>query len=283
MITGVSCRVTKPYIPPAEQLNGLYRDADTTDTTTIANLRWEEIFTDTILQGLIREGIQRNLDLQIAYTRIQQAQAYYEQSRLAFYPNVNANLSASTARVTNSQTTGRTNAAQQYQFGLSTSWEADIWGKLRSTRRANLAALLQSEAAARAVQTDLVGNIANYYYSLLALDRELAITQLTVQNWIATVNIMKALKEAAVVTGAAVVQSEASRYAAEVTIPDIKQNIRENENALSILLARNPGPIEELAIKKAAPITAPPVPHEKDLALAVADVLNRFNFNTAFL
>jgi NodT family efflux transporter outer membrane factor (OMF) lipoprotein len=251
----ISCRVIKPYQPPSEQLNSLYRDVNTSDTTSIADFHYEDIFTDTILQNLIREGIQKNLNLQIAYTRIQQAQAYFEQSRLAFYPSLNANLSATTARVTNSQVNNRINSAQQYQIGLSTSWEADIWGKLRSTKRANLAALLQSEAAARAVQTDLVGNIANYYYSLLALDRELAITQMTVQNWISTVNIMKALKEAAIVTGAAVVQSEASRYAAEVTIPDIKQNIRETENALSILLARNPGPVERSRLEDQQPVS----------------------------
>ncbi|HWJ30521.1 MAG TPA: efflux transporter outer membrane subunit [Flavisolibacter sp.] len=250
-----SCKVIKPYQPPSEQLNGLYRDVNTSDTTSIADFHYEDIFTDTILQNLIREGIQKSLNLQIAYTRIQQAQAYFEQSRLAFYPSLNASLSATSARVTNSQINNRISSAQQYQVGLSTSWEADIWGRLRSTKRANLAALLQSEAAARAVQTDLVGNIANYYYSLLALDRELAITQMTVQNWISTVNIMKALKEAAIVTGAAVVQSEASRYAAEVTIPDIKQNIRETENALSILLARNPGPVERSRLEDQHPVS----------------------------
>lgn len=132
---------------------------------------------------------------------------------------------------------------KQYQLGLSSGWEADIWGRLSSTRRANLASLLQNEANARAVQTLLVANIANYYYLLLSLDQQLQITEQTVKNWIATVETMKALKEAAVVTGAAVVQSEASRYAVEVTIPDIKQNIRETENALSILLGKVPGSI----------------------------------------
>jgi outer membrane protein TolC len=99
---------------------------------------------------------------------------------------------------------------------------------------------LQSQAASRAIQTGLVSGLASYYYNLLSLDRKLAITEQTVKNWDTTVQTMRALKEAAIVTGAAVVQSEASRYAAEVTIPDIKQNIRETENALSILLGRPP-------------------------------------------
>ncbi len=83
------------------------------------------------------------------------------------------------------------------------------------------AALMQSEVYRRAAQTDLVASVANYYYELMALDQQLKITQQSVNNWIATVNNVKALKEADVVTGAAVVQSEASKYATEVTIPDI--------------------------------------------------------------
>jgi outer membrane protein TolC len=111
---------------------------------------------------------------------------------------------------------------------------------LGSNRRASLANLLQSEAAARAVQTGVVSTIANFYFTLLALDQQLLITQQTVRNWDTTVATMRALKDAARVTEAAVVQSEAQRYAAEVTIPDLRQNIREIENALSIVLGHPP-------------------------------------------
>ncbi len=140
-------------------------------------------------------------------------------------------------------------------MGAVAGWEADIWGKLKSNKRANLANLLQSDAYARAVQTGIVANIANDYYSLLALDKQLQITQQTVESWIATVEIMKSLKEADIVTGAAVVQSEASRYAAVVTIPDLKRNIRETENALSILLGRAPGPVERDSLAVQQPVS----------------------------
>jgi multidrug efflux system outer membrane protein len=102
---------------------------------------------------------------------------------------------------------------------------------------------LQSDAAKRAVQTQLIADIANNYFTLLALDRQLEITLETLKNRIKDVETMKQLKEGAVVTGAAVVQSEANRYAAEVSIPDIKRSIRETENALDILLSRPPGPV----------------------------------------
>ncbi|MBD0340113.1 MAG: efflux transporter outer membrane subunit [Microcoleus sp. Co-bin12] len=239
-----SCKVIRPYEQPNVTTAGLYRDQTTGDTTTLANLPYTELFSDPILQGLIREGIAQNLDLRVAYTRIQQSQAYYEQSRAAFLPSVNANAGVTESRLSDVQGFGTRTHLTQYQLGFSSSWEVDIWGRLRSSRRANLAALLQSEAAARAIQTSIVSAIASNYYRLLALDQQLAVTEQTVRNWDTTVATMRALKEAARVTEAAVVQSEAQRYAAEVTMPDLRQRIRETENALSVLLGRPPAAIE---------------------------------------
>jgi NodT family efflux transporter outer membrane factor (OMF) lipoprotein len=243
-----SCKVTQPYQAPNVNTADLFRDANTTDTNTIANLKWNEVFTDTVLQGLISEGISNNLNLQTAYQRIQEATAYYAQSRSAYYPVLSANAQTSAARLSEVQGFGIRTTATQYQLGLTSSWEANIWGRLGAAKRSAFAALLESEAGARAVQTGVVSGIASYYYALLALDKQLAITQETVANWDTTVQTMKTLKDAAVVTGAAVVQSEASRYAAEVTIPDLKQRIRETENALSILLGRAPGTIRRNTI-----------------------------------
>ncbi len=239
----VSCKVTQPYKSPIMSVDSLFRDRATTDTATIASIHWNDFFTDTILQKLIEQGIGHNPDLQIAYTRIQQSQAYYLQSGAAFLPALNANAGVTSSKYSKSQS-AQVNGATQYQAGLSASWEADIWGKLRSSKKASLATLLQTESAARAVQTNLVSSIANYYYSLLALDQQLAITRMTVNNWDTTVQMMKALKEGDVVTGAAVVQSEAQLYAAQVTIPDLKQSIKETENALSILIGNSPSGIK---------------------------------------
>ncbi|HYH15244.1 MAG TPA: TolC family protein, partial [Flavisolibacter sp.] len=213
-IVVASCKVTKSYQSPDVQTNGLFRDRNTADTTTIATLPWREVFTDTTLQRLIVQGISQNLNLQIAYTRIRQAQAYYEQSRAAFLPSLNANAGVTESRLSEAQGFGIRTHATQFQLGISSAWEADIWGRLSSSRRANLANLLQTEAGARAIQTGIVSGIANFYYTLLALDQQLAITEQTVRNWDTTVTTMRALKEAARVTEAAVVQSEAQRYAA---------------------------------------------------------------------
>lgn len=238
-----SCKVTKNYQSPAISNAGLFRDSTSPDTNSIANLKWSQIFTDTTLQRLIGEGIRNNLDLKMAFTRVQQAEAFYTQSGAAFLPTLNANAGITRSKFSAGQGFGARPSITSHQLGVSSSWEADVWGRLRSSRRANFANLLQSEAAARAVQTGVVSTIANFYFALLALDQQLLITQQTVSNWDTTVTTMQALKEAARVTKAAVVQSEAQRYAAEVTIPDLKQSIRETENALSIVLGNAPAVI----------------------------------------
>ncbi|HTM91838.1 MAG TPA: efflux transporter outer membrane subunit [Flavisolibacter sp.] len=250
-----SCKITQRYTRPNVSADNLYRDVTTTDTTSIATLPYTQIFTDTVLQRLIAQGIANNPNLLVAYTRIQQAQAAYLQSRAAFFPTLNANTGVTTSHLSNAQrSSGVRTDITQYTIGLSSSWEIDIWGQLRSSRRADLANLLQTEAATRAVQTGLVADIANNYFLLLALDRQLLVTRQTVANWDTTVLVLRALKEAARVTEAAVVQSEAQRYAAEVTIPDLERNIRETENGLSILLGLPPGSINRSDLYAQQPI-----------------------------
>lgn len=238
-----SCKVTQPYVAPEVSTDDLYRDSSLTDSNNIANLPYQQIFSDPILQGYISQGIASNLDLQAAYTRVQQAEAFFKQSKANFLPDLQATAGAQKSRLPAAQRFGRGATVNQFNLGVSTAWEADIWGRLASSNRAELANLLQTEAAANAIQTQVIASIANFYYRLLAMDQQLAITEKTVSNWISTVETMRALKTAATVTEAAVVQSEAQRYAAEVTIPDLKQAIKETENALRILLGESPGPI----------------------------------------
>ena len=245
-----SCKVTQPYQVPGVNTSQLFRDSLITDTNTISNLPYHQLFSDTILHRLIATGISYNRNLRMAYARIRQSRAYYLQSRAAFLPTLNASSGVTRSKFADASGFGPRDNATQFQLGLTTSWEADIWGRLSSSRRANFANLLQTEAAARAVQTEIVAGISNYYFALLALDQQLAITQQTVINWDTTVQTMRALKEAARVTEAAVVQSEAQRYAAEVTIPDLKQSIRETENALSILVGSAPSQINRSSLQE---------------------------------
>ncbi|MBD3748751.1 MAG: efflux transporter outer membrane subunit [Sphingobacteriales bacterium] len=246
-----ACKVTKTYQRPAfSSTDSLYRDQiGVSDTSNLATLPYQDLFTDPILQKLINEALQQNLDLKSALERMKNAAAQLRLSKVAYLPSLNLDLSVAD----NKQSEAALNfppginintKTALYKAQLSTAWEIDVWGKLGSAKRAALANFLQTDAAKRVVQTELIGNIANNYYLLLALDKQLAITQQTLQNRIKAEKTIKSLKDAAIVNGAAVVQSEANRYAVEVTIPDLKRSIRETENTLNILLARPAGSIE---------------------------------------
>ncbi|ETZ20431.1 efflux transporter outer membrane subunit [Pedobacter sp. V48] len=250
--------VTKKYERPALNSNDLYRDKTGTDTATIANLPWKTLFADGTLQTLIQQGLNENLDLKQAVERIKIAEATLRQSKAAFLPSLSGDLSVTDAKQSRAALNfppgiNINTETQTYKAQLSTSWEADIWGKLSSAKRSAYASLLQTDAAKRAVQTQLIANIANTYYNLLALDKQLAITEQTVKIRETDVETMKSLKEGAIVNGAAVVQSEANLYAAQVTIPDLKKSIKETENALSILLGKGPGAINRTTLDEQQP------------------------------
>lgn len=246
-----SCNVTQKYTSPSSNTSETYRNSEKNDTISIATIKWKEFFTDAKLQALLEQGISKNFDLQIGYTRLRQAQAYYKQSKNDFFPTVTANANASTAKLSEAQGFGIRTHLDQYQLNLSSSWEVDVWGKINSRKKARFAALMQSEAGVRAIQTEIISQIADNYYTLIALDSQLKITEQTVKNWEVTVANMKELKTASIVTEAAVVQSEAQQYSAEVTIPDLKQRIIETENVLNILIGKGPGAIDRSTIEDA--------------------------------
>lgn len=284
-----ACSVTKKYERPTTlSTDKLYRDQASADSTTIADMPWQSVFKDEKLNALIQKGLDQNLNLKNAIENIVQANASLRQSKLAYYPTLQLDANATH----NKQSEAGLNfpaginintLTTTYKLGLSTSWEADIWGKLSSKKRAALATYLASDAAKQAVQTQLISDIANNYFRLLAYDKQLAITQETLESRIKNVQTIKDLKEGAIVTGAAVVQSEANQHAAEVLIPDLKQSIRETENAINILLGQAPGPIDR------SELGAQIVPENLAIGLPSQLLQNRpdvrqaeFNFRTAF-
>ena len=255
-----SCKVNQVYQRPGElKTANLYRDSLRTDTNSMAKLPWRSLFADTILQNLIQAGINNNLDLKTAVLKIAEAQATLRASKAAYLPSLDAGVQVTKAKSSQAALnfpagTGINLNTTTYQASLNASWEVNVWGQLSSLKRQALANFLQSDASKRAVQTQLIADIANDYYNLLSYDQQLRITEETVQNRIRDVETMKTLKEGAIVNGAAVVQSEANRYAAEVSIPDLKQSIRETENALCILLSRAPGPIKRGVLADQVPV-----------------------------
>jgi len=242
-----SCKVLQPYKQPdVLSKEKLFRDLAINDSTNIADMPWRSLFTDKLLQNLIEEAIKNNPDLQIAITRMKKAEANFKQSKASLFPSLNLNADASYQN----NDAAVAGVPATYQFSGTASWEADIWGRLRSAKRANLSLFLESEAYKRAVQTRLIANVAINYYTLLAFDAKLQVTEKTIENRNSDVETMKLMKDNDLVTGADLVQSQANLYSAKVTIPEIKQSIYETENALSLLLGRNPGPITRSSLNE---------------------------------
>lgn len=235
-----SCHIYKSYERPELPTDSLYRKPDIpqTDTLNFGNLSWREVFTDPQLQGLIEKGLTNNTDLQIARLRIKEAEATLLSSKLAYLPGISL-APQGTVSSFNKQA-----ATQSYQLPVTASWEIDIFGRLLNAKRKAKAALEQSEAYRQAVQTQLIASIANSYYTLLMLDKQLAISEVTAENWKESVKTMREMKEAGMTNEAAVTQSEANYRSVEAGIPDLKRQIRETENALSIVLGDNPRHID---------------------------------------
>lgn len=238
-----SCHIYKKYERPEVDVQGLFRDTvsvtDTlaADSLNIGDLPWTDIFTDPILQDLIRQGLENNSDLKTAMLQVEAAQASFRASQLAFLPSINLTPQASVSSFDgNLHFGGR--STWSWTAPVSASWEIDIFGRVLNSKRNAKAALMQGKAYQQAVRTQLIATIANGYYTLLMLDKQLAITEETAISWQQSVEIMKAMKLAGMTNEAAVAQSEANCYAIAASIPALQQQIRETENTLSTCSTR---------------------------------------------
>ena len=241
-----SCHIYKAYDRPEEiTADGIYRDpvsvVDTlavTDTTNMGNLPWQDIFRDSKLQALIEEGLANNVDMQAAILRVEEAKVLLTSARLAFLPSINFNPQGTIT------TMGDNEWAKAYSTPLSASWEVDLFGKLLNASRSQKTAYLQSEFSRQAVRSQIICGVANLYYTLLMLDRQVEITAENVDINKENVRAMEAMKEAGMTTEAAVAQSRAVYHQVEASLIDLKRQVRETENALAVLLAKAPQSID---------------------------------------
>ncbi len=243
-----SCFVAKNYErPDAIVKEDLFRtDAQPQDTNSLGEVSWKEIFTDPLLAAYIEKGLQNNLDIRIALQQILSAEAYLKQGKAGFLPSLSGKAQLTHQELAQNSQFGSffNGSLDQYELSGALSWEADIWGKIRSQKRAFEASYLQSQEAHKAIKTRLVANIASTYYQLLALDEQFRITSETIANRRNSLETTKALKDAGNLTEVGVKQTEAQLYTAQVLLIDIKNQIRLQENALSILLGESPNSIE---------------------------------------
>ena len=239
-----SCGIYTTYERPSDiNTDGLYgqdlnEEAGAVDTASIASLSWRELFTDSHLQTLIEHALQSNTDLLSAQQRIKEAEATLSSAKLAYLPSFMLTPQGGVSSFDKSK------GSWTYTGIASASWEIDIFGKLTNAKRRSKALYLQSLEYEQAVSTSLIANVANLYYTLLMLDEQYRISEETAVNWRESVRTMRAMMAAGMTNEASVSQSEANCRQVEASLLDLKQQIKEVENSLSILLGEVPGGIE---------------------------------------
>lgn len=241
LLTGLSgCHIYRTYErPELSGVDSLYRvPAMTEDTMSLADFSWKELFTDTVLQQLIEKGIANNTDLNIARLKVREAEALLTSSKLAYLPSVSLTPQGTIKSIEGNSPT------KTYNLAASVDWELDIFGRLTNAKREAKAVLEQSQAYKQAVQTQLIATIANSYYTLLMLDKQLDISRRTAEIWAENLRVMKALKKAGQTTEMAVAQIEASKLSVDASLLSLEQQITEVENSLSSLLGVVPQRID---------------------------------------
>lgn len=264
----------------------LYRDtanADgalaAADTTSFGNLPWREVFTDAQLQKLIATALERNTDIRKADLTIKQAEIGLRLNRLAYLPQIAFSPSGTVSKVfMDGMTTN-----ESYAFPVQASWQIDAFGKLYNAKKQGELSVLQAKSAKQAVQTSIVAAVANLYYSLQMLDEQLATTQATLKLWHKNIEAMTAMKEAGYTNSAALASAKAQVLQIEATVPTLKDNIRQAENALCVLLHESPHSIQRGAFAAddfpasfSAGLPLSLLTSRPDVAIAEAKLANAF-------
>jgi multidrug efflux system outer membrane protein len=239
------CAVGPAYHRPPVAAPAEFRGASRASTNSLADLPWWRVFRDDRLQDLIRTALTNNYDLRIAATRVEQAQALAVQARSQLVPQVNYGALAGREKnvfpgggpVPNLPT------SSIFSGNVNASWEIDLWGRIRRITESARAQFFASEEARRDVTISIIAEVAQDYFQLLALDRQLAIAQAATNSFGESLKLFDARLQGGVASKLETSSAEALLDSAAAGIPDLKRQIGLVENQLSLLLGENPGPI----------------------------------------
>ena len=250
------CKSIQPSIEKADKKSMPPTFAQAKDSINSAEIKWKDFFADIKLNQLIDTALQNNFDLAMTLQKIQMAESNLQLSKGALLPTVNSNLAYLQRKFgyytmddagnrTTEITPGRMVPTHlpDYFIGLQTTWEADIWGKLRSKKKAALSRYLSSVEGKNLVITNLVSEVANTYYDLLSLDNELEIIRETIKLQQDALEIVRIQRQAGTANELALKQFEAQVLNSQSLEFETLQSIQENENKLNFLLGRFPQPI----------------------------------------
>lgn len=232
-----SCGLYKKYeMPESTQIISDMKTAftETPDSTSLPYLSWQQVFTDPMLQNLIRTALTNNRNLDNARLNVDIARAQLKGAKLSYFPSVAFAPNGGGSSI------GGSDMSWSYQLPLQANWEVDVFGKLLNSKRAAEVSLEQAEYYRQSVQSQIVCGVASTYYTLVLLNQQLELTKRTAEIWKEQVESMELMKAAARTTEAAVVQSRANYYNILSTIPELEHQIEVAQNALSLMLNTMP-------------------------------------------
>ncbi|HPT49963.1 MAG TPA: efflux transporter outer membrane subunit [Accumulibacter sp.] len=255
-LLATACQVGPDYVRPSVDTPIAWRLSEST-ARNLANVAWWEQFGDPVLDELIVDALRENKDLRIASARVDEFAARHAQTRSALFPQASAGFEASRQRSSVAGEAG-SYTFNNYQATFGASWEIDLWGRLRRQNEAARAQLLGSEEGRRGVILSLASQVAGGYIGLLNLDRQLAIAQATAETRRQSYEVFKERHAGGVISILELSQNRSQYEEALATMPGIEKAIAQQENALSLLLGRNPGPIRRG--KSVDQLTLPSIP-----------------------
>ena len=232
------CTVGPKYNRPALKPPTNFYAERQISTSSEADLAWWDLFKDPVLQGLIREGLKNNYDLQLALARVEQERALAGVTRSQYFPQVGygASISGQQAPLIENHT--------YYSYNFSALWEIDLFGRIRKLNEAQRAVYFASEDARRDVRLLVLSEIAQGYFQLRALDADLEIAIRTVKSFQDTLDLFQNKFKGGAASGLEVARAQAALSNVAAVIPDLRRQIVAQEVALNLLLGRNPGPID---------------------------------------
>ena len=245
------CHIYQKYeTPTSTPLTKEYAEvkAQEVDSTAFGNLRWQDVFTDPVLVDLINRALENNTNLRNAQLNVEAAQAQLLGAKLAYLPSLALAPNGAGAKYASNP------FGWSYQLPAQASWEIDIFGKLLNGKRGAQAAVLQSEAYAQAVRSQIISAVATTYYTLAAVNEQLQLSRGTSELWKETVQKMRDLKLAGRVTEAGVMQSEANYYNILGQITDLEASVVQLNNTMSLLLNTMP---QQWTVEAGAALSAP--------------------------
>jgi multidrug efflux system outer membrane protein len=237
-----ACMVGPDYLRPEVDVPAAWR-LGATEAGNLSNIAWWDQFQDPALSNLVRTALANNKDLEIATANVDQAFAQYGIARSAQFPQVNGGVSAARERSSANAPLPGGRTVNDYAVNLSASFELDVWGRLRRATESARASLLASQQGRGTVVLTVVTTVASGYIQLRALDRQLEIAQRTSQSLGEAARLQRVRFDEGAVPQSDYLQAESQYRDAVARVPELEREIAQQENFISVLLGRNPGPI----------------------------------------